>query len=582
MAKGANSGGEVSFVEKHIEKMLLGLCILLLLWAVMHWVPQSPRTVNVLTPAGSSRTNVPPDKANESLKQGVEKIWSRYDQFKAPHSHLVDWKKMLNELAVNTGANYPGFPDIGVTGTKIRAVASVEPGDLPTLEDVCKSLPVPPAPIGRLKAVLPRPQQPEAKIEDRLSTTLAVVYPWRDLMLKWHEELRRLPAVPTVIVGVEWQVREAPLDGEWGEPRPVTQTWLPLLDSQNKPIPPFAPTPGNAEEINQAIQIAAQVQAFRLIPQFDDIYVPGLDWVSPLHLVPENPLVTFGEPVTLTVEQTGMAPMQQPRPTNTPSPEIMMDDMGMPMGPDGMPAGMPGGNTRGRTPTRTPPRRPTPPPPAPVEKVRKLDFAYATIQSLDQQFESGFVLAVHHDNTIKTGVRYQYRARLVLINPLLGQAPYVQNAQEAGITTVSTQWSPWSQEQVQPSQTRFFLAGHSSAAQKMTLALYTHTLGQTVAHEGFTAQLGGLIGHKKKVNLPNPIKIEGVPEVSEVEADFATDNIVVRFDFDRKFIRPGSVNVETTAGLLYLDKHGQLHWRIQADDTNSQEYKDLKKAASGK
>jgi len=38
--------------------------------------------------------------------------------------------------------------------------------------------------------------------------------------------------------------------------------------------------------------------------------VPGLDWVSPLHLVPENPLVTFGEPVTLTVEQTGMAPMQ--------------------------------------------------------------------------------------------------------------------------------------------------------------------------------------------------------------------------------------------------------------------------------
>lgn len=582
MANGANSGGEASFLENHVEKLALGICVLLLVFAVTRWVPKSPREAEVLAPQGSTKLKVAPDDANENLRKGADAIWLRIEGHDVPTKAMRDYRKVINELALGTVPNYATPPDLGVLGLQVKAVKAFEPGELPSLKQVADNIPAPAAPTGNVKPVLPRPAEGE-QIIDHLSTTLAAVYPWRELRVAWHENLSKLPMIPTVVMGVEWQRQEASLDGDWSEPQPVPVTWVPPVDNQGRPYPEVDVT--DTANLNTQIDLARQLQTYRLIPQFKDIYVPGLGWQSPLNLMPKNELVSFVD-VEAPNSPDGM-PSPTPGMMEPDYPPEYYDDMGD-MPPEMMPPGY--GDTRRPTqpgrrptqPTRRPPTRRPPMPPQPVveEQPKTIDFQRVVIPHMEDQMQDGRLLLSMYDDTLKTAVRYRYRVRLLLLNPLMGQGPYVSDPEEASVATVATPWSDWSPEQVQESQTKFYITGHSSAARKLTASVFTHSYGQTVAIENFTVNLGGIIGEPRTVQLKNPIIVEGFPEVREVTADFSTGNIAVRFDFSRRYVRSGSMNAETTAALLYLDKDGELHWKVQADDVNSEEYRELKRSIS--
>ena len=199
--------------------------------------------------------------------------------------------------------------------------------------------------------------------------------------------------------------------------------------------------------------------------------------------------------------------------------------------------------------------------------------------TLAEQFADprGIVEAWVHDETVKEGLVYSYRFRLVLVSPLFGQFRDVQpeHKDDARQATVSTNWSEWSEPMPVNRATVFFFTGLNGT--KLTVEVFAQKWGAHVKHR-FTVQVGDPIGKEDvSATLCNPL----TGQVENTKVDFRTGAVVVDVEANKRVRVPRNLKaVQTAAELLYEDTDGTLKSRIDAFDVKSDGFLKLTKEVS--
>lgn len=180
--------------------------------------------------------------------------------------------------------------------------------------------------------------------------------------------------------------------------------------------------------------------------------------------------------------------------------------------------------------------------------------------------------------SVVSGKAYQYRMRALLYNNYAGAAAELKNPADAEIVLLVGEWSPPSDDVAIPYDSEFYLVGRKRDEQAKVDVFKWHE-GQW-AKESFMVNDGDPIGGKEFVRL-------GDRTAAPVPVDFSTGAIVVRLDFNypyrRRRERRGVITLDApkpTASMVYLDSAGELHRRILDQDKQSPRYEEMKAAAS--
>lgn len=621
--------GMLGMVEKHVEKGVLALSVLILLYVVMGWMVSSPREIeiSVVQRTGPRGQSVTPSTIDEALAESASNLdaWAEDADVDAPQ--VREWDDLFRRLA-----QQPFDPDllsIGVlaAGDRWMGIETPREPNKVTLAAVRKVIPAPPQPRVRAEREL----RNMSGAEDVVAAHVLTIYPLDELKQQWSQLLQSTPILVHNRVGfyrVEAEVQQMQDDGTWGPARAVDAVvggdagetrrtggrdfrmptgadrmpidrrmqpgMMPTRRSAARPvegqlpvIPAYDGT--NAQVVNQAIDnlLQPQVQASILHPGYWPIWWPeGLDWINWRVNLPENPVSSREmarmreagyESETRVIEREGPPRLVPTRNDRTPSRRNMRP-------PEGMdPRMMRDGRQPGRQPGRpirrpTPPTRRTPGREATLEPTVEQEVIEVPdpkpVPAIEQQFEQGQVMVWLHDTTPQAGRKYRYRIRMVFISPVVTYAQELQDPNDAARPTVASEWSSWSQPVFVPHPTRFFVTGAFERRSTAKVTVFKPSLGQWVS-EVFSVVEGEPIGGRKRVQLINPIS----REVEERTVDFSTGTMVVGLDFGKKVQKRGGLGERETLELLFLDDQGSLASRVQEYDQDSQEYKDLREKA---
>ena len=274
MAKADN----VSFLEKHVEKLMLCVCVLLLAYTTLHWVVSSPREMRIVPPSGMGDQAVSPDQADRKLLDAAAAIEKHVKDIEPPEQTLPKWMEIVQKLQ-DRSIPRTAAADVGVARAPL-SIPSIPPGADPvSLKLVREKLQAPGKPAIWSGFVLPKALPGDDKPNDVVAVTGAVVFPAKDLRTAWGHLLRDIAAKPIIAaVGVEVEVFERKADGTWPDQgRPVT-----TVANLDQPVPAIPAYDGsNAEAIQKAMESAAGAEILGKViqPEFWDIWnAPTRAW----------------------------------------------------------------------------------------------------------------------------------------------------------------------------------------------------------------------------------------------------------------------------------------------------------------
>ncbi len=578
---------DMNFLEQHLEKAVLFVCFIFLLYAIFHWVTSSPREIEVPQPIGTPKA-VAPDKVDTELSEVSLRLQNSFEKASAEPRALPPYEGIIEDYrSLKSLDGFREMVDISSARPAIREETSRKIPDKPTVADI--------------QSVIPKPQKPKTwagrefvRMEnpaDVAAAHVAFVYPISELKSIWRDRLRRTTITwKAVCLGVEAEVQERLSDGSWSAPKQVKMVSS-VVDEFVRPIqlPPVPKYRGsNSDSVRNWMENMAAVdwQEFILEPGYWDVWhTPSRQWLSWVINLPVTSVskdwmektpaarrtMTFAPtaPDVAARMPTAAPARTTPKPTRaTPARPGAAYDPGM---------AMPGRPTARRTTTRQPVRRTTIPrtrtPAAPTRVVRdeprEIEIPQeTTYPSLTEQIESGNLLGWFHDTSLESTKAYRYRVRLKLINPLLTWDDEVKQPEDARVAVVETPFSDWSDPVTIGKETDFYLVGSTGMSQTVKVAVFAYSLGQRVK-KTFTIGVGDVIGQPRKVTLVNPATKEDQKE----EVDFSTGSMVVGLDFN-KTVYKGTF-AKTTTEMVYLDEDGELKTRILAHDRKSDSYKKL-------
>ena len=262
---------DVSFLEKHVEKVALGVCVLLLAYTTLHWVISSPREVRIVQPSGMGDQAVSPDQADQKLLAAATAIESRIKDIQPPPQTLPQWMEIIRNLQDRSIPKIAGA-DVGTARAPLNIPVGVTPPPDVSLVLLRKALQAPAKPAIWSGFVLPKALPGDEKPNDVVAVTGAVVFPAKGIRVKWGGLLRDITAKPVIaIVGVEVEMIERNADGTWpAQGRPVK-----TVANLEKPAPAIPAYDGsNAEAVQKAVEEAAGAEILvRVIqPEFWDIW----------------------------------------------------------------------------------------------------------------------------------------------------------------------------------------------------------------------------------------------------------------------------------------------------------------------
>lgn len=605
---------DVSFVELHIEKIVLGATVLFLLIALWRWVGGTPTRVEV----GRQGQEVVPAEVDEKILEQAEMIKARAARATTEEiPQLPDYSKQLQQLR-----DKPFQETLAVGNLGEPQIAKIDPSkgsndvDRPTLASLLENIP---API-ELKAaggpeLLDRQKEP-----DVLTAHGELKYPLAKLKRQWNEVLQATTLAPVnpVVLRVEVQRQERLSDGSFGPAKTIVPVRVASDEDglQKISIPRF--TGSNGQEVLDAIADCASPyqQEYILRPAYWYVWAAqARKWTSWKYLVPwgEKNLEALPTKEGAMIPEAPATPErrvpERRRPaTRTPrrqpggaipGPELMPpgDMPGMPGGP-GMPQRTDRTRTR-TTPRRTTPRRTTPAPRPPVTPEvavpgvpgggpgmpgtaingTRSDGVVRREGLSAEAFETDSLTIWFHDADVNVQKKYRYRVRVVFVNPLYAHPKDVgkENVRDAYEPEIVTPWSDWSQDVFVPRSTDFFVTAAFSVKKELTCTVFAQAFGQWVEQK-FKVSEGKPIGGKVSKSVINP----ATGEVRTVDVDFSTGAIVVDIDFNRKIVVRGGRKKQTEE-LLFLDM-GQLHSKVGIKDLDRehprrQKYDELKKSA---
>jgi hypothetical protein len=563
---------EISFVEKHLEKFILGIAVIVLLVAVGVYAFHSPREVELRSAPGIpvAKTAYPPTEVDPALAAMADQMERQLNNAKTteePLPNIPDMREALLGQYAGVDVDRPGAPMSG--GRAPLKYDGGTGGVVVKLADLTP-LPEPGAPLVNIRhevQAVPDPVTKKIKAEEVVAAHGAAVFPYGPLYKKWNEVLAKtyVPArVTFVVVDVQRRIRAA--DGAWSPAQDMPSFWLGAL--KPPPLPPEL-TGTNLKEVFDAVRLLEAFTPSVVQPPYYDLLGAGqmpASWLvdKPLTMVSEK----WAEP--LPAIDTGAAPA--PTAPTTPGPAVVPATPG-PTAPRVTPGGpapvRPGATTRRTVPV-------TPVTAVPVTPVFTAPVAPAVhVPPWPTQLadDSGLLEVWFHDPKVSEGVTYQYRLRLRLLNPLLGQIKVAASPEDAKVVLLDTPWSGWSEPALATRPTEFYLVGASSMTNQVVIDVVTTKLAQQVRHR-FTVGKGDPIGDEETKDLVNP---GGGGKIS-TPVDFRTGAVVVDFVFDIKQRMPGTGMTKTTNKMIYLDADGNLCTRYDLEDKASPKYQTLDKA----
>lgn len=576
--------------------------MLLLVYAVFHWGFSSPLEIEVITGSQGRVEPASPDQVDALLQKAAVDIENKSMIDRArPPSPVPDYAGQLARL------QSPSVPPVQI----VISPPHPPEGTITNGEPVAK------AGLKEIEAIIPKPGKPLVMVDreftqkdpepvDVLASHVVATFRWGELVKRLEKSLTQTAIFPeVVVVRVEAQIRERRLDGDWGPARVVTMTRIPDRDGAEIAIPTVPAFDGdNLDEVNGAIRdLAEQWQESILQPDYWDIWWTTQEWNTWLIHLPSNPISEKIEKEREAEEEAEKAADRAaeraaaraaPRRTRRTTRRDRRTTRGR-GGEDAEYAAMARqaaeeeqrfaeemerrarGEERGRgrrdtrrgsyrdrrTTRRGGARAPTD---VSAPKVTE-------ITTLQEQLEDGLLLFWFHHTELEGLKEYQYRVRLVFVNPLITYSRDVKNDDDAKQPVVASPWSDWSAPFSAPQMTEFFAVSPMGSRRAVRVEVFTRGRGQWVM-KGFLVAEGEMIGGEGSVRVPNPD--DGTLESKTM--DFSTGAVAVRLDFS-KTVRRRKISVKTVE-MVYMDAKGRLKTRVAAADKNSQRYKQLKEEVS--
>ncbi len=252
---------DIGFVEAHIEKVVLGGCVLLLALAVYVWVFSSPRSIEILNPSGrGAKQTVSPEQVDEALVGSARSIKSAYDRSTLEVPPIPKYAGQA--LSAAQMELPPHTPVAMAAPSRPLAVETGTRADGVRLADLKGAIPPPPAPKVALNLELPDwPEPAEVPVAHGV-----VSYPAAELRAAWTEKLSETPIPPRIIVrNVIVQAQQRQDDGTWG---PAMNLDANMPDATKVPAYDFA----NIEPVRKAREALAAAQDGVLRPDFERIW----------------------------------------------------------------------------------------------------------------------------------------------------------------------------------------------------------------------------------------------------------------------------------------------------------------------
>lgn len=613
----AKSSGP-NIIEQHVEKAVLGLAALAVLFSLIHFVVSSPRRIEI---QGQS---LAPDQVDNAVVEDGKKLEEAVNQAKPPAAEAAKKAANAPSSLPDDGRGYAQF-----VPERLRLDVEHKENPKVTLAQVRDALPAPEKAAAQAEHVVrivsganTDPNQPSDRFQDKLVAHAVTVFEFDKALKSWRELLKNDNIRTLNYVAVEAERRYKLPDGGWSEPEKVVVT-NPMLAS----VPPL-PSIDESSDLQQLL-IAIEgtygrldVQGIILEPEYGDILWPDHTsgpWVlnKPRTRVSDIADELFAhqgyQGRYSHTPGSGGAAMAIPAPMALPSPAAMPMPMAVPMpspapmaapspavvggGGGGGGGRGPGGRGPGPMPMAGPAIMGQPvPAPAPVRKppvaAKPASEPAAApvvadasegprVPTLAEQMADprGILEAWVHDETVKEGMVYSYRLRLVLVSPLFGQFRDVPSGhkEDAREMKLATNWSEWSDPMPVKRATEFFFTGLNAQNQKMTVEVFARKWGARV-NKRFTVQVGDPIGKEDvSYSLRNPL----TNQMENTKVDFRTGAVAVDVDGGKKVRVPKNPKAtQAAAELLYEDTDGTLKSRIDVFDGKSDRLIKLNKEIS--
>jgi len=241
---------EMSFLGQHVEKIVLGVCVLGLVYAMFHWVLLAPERADVPAPDGKpTRPHAVDgkllDKADELVR--MTERGTRDDVLAVPpYSRIV---KRLRERPFAEGLT---VTDLGTPRQARAAPEKLEARKSVSLADMTEVIPPPSAPkVAGGAELLKRDEK-----YDVFAFHGVAEFPRAKLLENWRKRLEgtALPGTRVVVAGVAVQRRQVLPGGTGGQPTNIPRISIPDQTGQPpKPVNIPDYTGSNAEEVAQAV-----------------------------------------------------------------------------------------------------------------------------------------------------------------------------------------------------------------------------------------------------------------------------------------------------------------------------------------
>ncbi|MHC4983262.1 MAG: hypothetical protein ACYTF6_08865 [Planctomycetota bacterium] len=589
---------EPSLLEQHIEKGILGVCVIVLIIAVSLWGFSSPRRMRLgneevtldqagaKTLAEAERKNEeaedanPPeifDSDNYKFRREVENLLA-----KPLRGSLDELEKSWSEITLAVPLVLPPvmpdiqeFPEIKLTSGAIPV-----PGELPSIAELSEQGARPGKPVINIKREL---HKAPPKLPEGIVSHGAVVFPVGEHLKSWRKRLTKRTPLVFAVVAVQVERQERLPDGNWGHAgRPdAAMSITTRMVNKNKellPAPDYAqlvPKFDGSEESRNTVRNAFQTLENRgfktlqnltklqeiLQPEYGEIYWPEVGKFDTwLRHLPENE-----------VTRAAREARQRPR-------TVERDE-----GRRGPAPGEWGPFEEEPTPPEIPDWRPT------IDHYEETHVREAPPQgpgaapqmpmvpSIEEQIDNGKLLIWFHDISPQLRKEYRYRLRLVLVNPLLSYVREARTEEDAKQRFLATKWSPWSEGLPVPGIMEMFVTGGWESQNKVNISVFTQRLGQVLLARFFLPPGQAISGEKDVVLIDQQT---GKPKRGKLTFD--TGSIIVRLDFNKRTAR-GNKTVE----MLYLDENGQLKRTVKVLDMDPasktyKRYKELEQQAGSK
>ena len=274
----------VSFLERHVEKIVLAVCVLLLMAAGYRWILSSPVSLTVIGPQGTGRVTVGPEEVDDVLEQAALGVKHKHDRAEVRVKPVLKCAGKTVELYRAIAPPPRETMDMAMPRLPVKLPIIGGEDEGIRLAQLIAAMPTPPKPVVVAAMTLPEKDQ----LADVVVAHGTFRYPVADLSAAWTEMLKKkkIPVKATVqkvIVQRQRQLR----GGKWGAVETALLAAKPDVEGNPVVVPLIPEFDGtNVEDVRKARDAVGQAQMHVMQPAYYRIYSSGRGWVNWQALVP--------------------------------------------------------------------------------------------------------------------------------------------------------------------------------------------------------------------------------------------------------------------------------------------------------